>query len=120
MKFNVEVVHIPGKQLVQAVVATRPITGDRLDVIREAISQDASLQTVAHYIQTDWPAEMSDIPHILHKFYAARAHISEAEEFLLYNDRIIIPHSVQKHVVSQIHNGHQGLTKCRRRTNMSV
>ena len=73
MKFNVEAVHVPGKQLivadtlsrnplrecgesdtehkvkayVQGVISTRPITADRLDNIREATSQDVTLQTVA-------------------------------------------------------------------------
>ena len=73
MKFNVEAVHAPGKQLIvadtlscnplrecgesdtehkvkayaQGVISTRPITADRLDNIREATSQDVTLQTVA-------------------------------------------------------------------------
>lgn len=146
MKFNAEAVHVPGKQLVvadtlsrnplqdiclsdrdhdvkayvQAVISTRPITADRLDATREATSQDADLQAVARYVNMGWPAQVTQMPHSLHKFHIARAHLSVAEGLLLYDDRIVVPLSLRKTVLSQIHEGHQGLTKCRRRANMSV
>lgn len=93
---------------IQAVISTRPITSDRLDIIREAIRQDADFQTVARYIKTAWPDELSHVPHILHKFYVFRAHLSEVEDLLLFDDRMIIQLSLQKNVLSQIQEGHQG------------
>lgn len=146
MKFNADAVHVPGKQLVvadtlsrnplpdrdtsdteekvkayvQAVIESRPITGDRLDAIRSATGQDTDLQTVIRYTRAGWPGQLSRIPHTLHEFHAARAHLSVAEGLLLYNDRIVIPRSLRADVLSQLHKGHQGLTKCRRRASMSV
>ena len=137
MKFNVEAVHAPGKQLivadtlscnplrecgesdpeheikayVQGVISTIP-TADKLDNIREATSQDVTLQTVARYTNEGWPVELTHIPHALHKFHAARAHLSEVEGLLLHDDRIVVPSSQQNNVLSQIHQGHQCLTKC--------
>lgn len=90
-KFNVEAVHIPGKQLaaahimshnplqdygvsdtehnvkafVQAGISTRTITGNRLGAIREATSQDADLHTVTRYIIICWPVALSQISHKL-------------------------------------------------------
>jgi transposase InsO family protein len=91
-----------------------------LDNIREATSQDVTLQTVARYTNEGWPVELTHIPYALHKFHAARAHLSEVQGLLLHDDRIVVPSSQQKNVLSQIHQGHQGLTKFRQRANMTV
>lgn len=146
MKFNPEAVHVPGKQLivadtlsrnplqdcivsdtehevkayVQAVLETRPITKDRLNMIREATSNDNILQTVIRYTINGWPSDVSCLPHNLLKYHTARAHLSEVSGLLMHDDRIVIPITMQKTVLSQIHAGHQGLTKCRKRANMSV
>ena len=39
---------------------------------------------------------------------------------LLYGPRIVIPTSLQKEILSKIHEGHQGIQKCRLRANTSV
>ena len=39
---------------------------------------------------------------------------------LLYNNRIIIPTSLQKEVMKRIHEGHQGIERCRMRVRSSV
>uniref|UniRef100_A0A1A8F641 Gypsy retrotransposon integrase-like protein 1 n=1 Tax=Nothobranchius korthausae TaxID=1143690 RepID=A0A1A8F641_9TELE len=146
MKFNAEACHVPGKQLivadtlsrkplpdgggssteevvtayVQAVVESRPITRDRLDAIRQATMQDGDLQTITKYVADGWPEESSHLSHTLQSFHAARAHLSAADGLLLYDDRIVVPELLRKQVLSQIHEGHQGLTKCRLRANLSV
>ncbi len=79
-----------------------------------------NLQTVAQYTTMGWPAESSQITHTLQKIHIARAHLSEVKRLLLYDDWIVIPFLMQKSVLSQIHEGHEGLTKYRRRANMSV
>lgn len=143
MRFNVRAVHVPGKQLIvadtlsrnpitcqgesdtegdvkvfiQAVLSTRPVTDDKLNAIRIATQQDADLQLVSKYIHEGWPSQMT---HTLHGFHTVRAHLSEVEGLLLYEDRIVIPGSQRQDVLRQLHTGHQGLTKCRERANMSV
>lgn len=136
MRFNVKAVHVPGKQLivadtlsrnplrdgtvsdteedvkafVECVVTSRPISAHRLDDIREVTRNDADLQMVIGLIRTDWPKTMAHLPS-LQGFYMARA---------LYQDRIVIPAIQRAEVLQQIHEGHQGLTKCRERAKMSV
>lgn len=146
MRFNVKAVHVPGKQLVvadtlsrnplthqgesdteddvkafvQAVLSTMPISEDRLSAIKEATQDDSDLQSVCKYIHQGWPSQMSQLSHSLHEFHTVRAHLSEVDGLLLYKDRIVIPGSQRHEVLHQLHTGHQGLTKCRERANMSV
>ncbi len=87
MRFNVKAVHVPGKQLVvadtlsrnplthhgesdtecdvtafvQSVLSTKPVSGDRLNVIKKATQQDPDLQSVCKYIRQGWPSQMSQL-----------------------------------------------------------
>ncbi|KAI2648690.1 Transposon Ty3-G Gag-Pol polyprotein [Labeo rohita] len=146
MRFNVKAVHVPGKQLVVAdtlsrnplahhgesdtesdvtvfvltVLSTKAVSGDRLNAIKKVTQQDSDLQLVCKYIRQRWPSQTSQLTNPLHSFHAARAHLSEIDGLLLYEDRIVIPSSQRPEVLHQLHTGHQGLTKCRERANMLV
>lgn len=99
------------KAYVQAVIGTRPITKDRLNAMREATSNDNILQMVIRYTSNGWPSDLSRLPHNLLKYHAARAHLSEVNGLLLHDDRIVVPLSMLKTVLSQIHAGHYKLVK---------
>lgn len=53
-------------------------------------------------------------------YHQYRHDISFANDLLLYENRIIIPGELQKEVLDFIHMGHQGISKCRRRAQISV
>lgn len=105
------------KAYVHSVMATRPVSDERLEMIREATLKDEDLQRVISYIRHCWP---SQVPHMLLGYHAARAHLSEADGLLLYEDRIVIPVLQRMEVLQELHNGHFGLTKSRERAKMSV
>lgn len=145
MRFNLTAVHVPGKQLVvadalsrsplshdtesetdqqvkayvEAVVTNKPVSLDKLGEIREATANDAELQSVTACIRNGWPRGMAGF-HSSAAFHAARHQLSEAEGLVLYHDRIVIPAPLRAKILEQIHEGHQGLTKCRERARMSV
>ena len=39
---------------------------------------------------------------------------------IIYRNRLVIPPVLQSEVLERIHDGHQGIPKCRKRANMSV
>lgn len=71
------------------------------------------------FIQNRWPPKTSQLPS-LHRYYSARAHLSETDGLVLYQDRLVIPAALGLEVLKQLHEGHQGLTRCRARAKMSV
>lgn len=145
LKFNVVAEHVPGKQLiiadalsrspltdssdehtdqdvqayVESVVENAPVSSKKLDKIRSATLEDEELQKIVQFIRNGWPPRTSLFPS-LHGYYSARAHLSETDGLVLYQDRLVIPTALRSEVLKQLHEGHQGLTRCRVRARMSV
>uniref|UniRef100_A0A3P9JYQ5 Gypsy retrotransposon integrase-like protein 1 n=1 Tax=Oryzias latipes TaxID=8090 RepID=A0A3P9JYQ5_ORYLA len=145
MRFNVTAEHVPGKQLVVAdtlsrhplkdssvpqtekqvkayvntIVDSKPIKSNKLEEIREATKEDTDLQKVITFTRTGWPRNMGK-NSTLYRFFAARNHLSESDGLMLYEDRIVIPSALRSGVLDQLHEGHQGLTKCRERAKLTV
>lgn len=105
---------------IQAVLSAKPVSGDRINAIRKATQQGSDLQSVCKYIHQGLSSQTYQLTNTLHRFHAARAYLSDIDGLLLYEDRIVTPGSQRLEVLCQLHTGHQGLTKCRERANMSV
>ncbi|KAK0133586.1 hypothetical protein N1851_030913 [Merluccius polli] len=145
LRFNAVAEHVPGKHLVvadalsrsplrdsgddhtdqevqayvESVVENAPVSSQKLDKIRSATLQDEELQKIVQFIRNRWPPKTSLLPS-LHGYYSARAHLSETDGLVLYQDRLVIPAALRSEVLKQLHEGHQGLTRCRVRARMSV
>ena len=146
MRFNPQAVYVPGKALVIADMLSRspenhhPQDESRADEValylhsieerhtsqaklaelREATALDNELQQVIDMTISGWPVYAKDVPSDLVKFHELRGHLSVSDGLLLFDDRIYVPQSMQKCVLSKLHDGHQGITKCRERARTSV
>ena len=147
-RFDFEIVHVPGKELVIAdalsrspksgpatvaevalcqeaeefvdnVFSSMPATDARLDEIRHHQHGDADLQAVRKYVLEGWP-DSRQIPDSLASYVAVRGTLSVANDLLMCGCRIVIPVSLRSQVLQQIHSGHLGITKCRERAKQSV
>ena len=63
---------------------------------------------------------MEEVPLQVREFFDSRGHLSISDGLLTYNDRIVIPTDMREEILERIHTGHQGITKCRARANLSV
>ncbi|KAK2552902.1 hypothetical protein P5673_025850, partial [Acropora cervicornis] len=106
--------------IVDSVESTRPATDAQLERIREASRHDAQLQKVMDVTLKGWPAGVEDVPYQIREFFDSRGHLSVSDALLTYDDRIVIPASMREEILERIHTGHQGITKCRERANLSV
>ena len=57
---------------------------------------------------------------IAQPYYGARGHLSIHDGLITYDDHLIIPRCLRADVLQKIHEGHQGITKCRERAHQSV
>ena len=145
MRYNATAVYIPGKLLVVAdALSRKPIHGEtstteveveayvntvsqsqpandqHLNKIRWATEEDNTLQLVAKYTLTGWPRRSSDVIPEARPYHHVRHELSMADGMLLRDTRIVIPHVMRPDVLSKIHHGHQGVTKCRERAKQGV
>lgn len=105
---------------VAAVVESIPATPRKLEVIRAATKADGDLQMVLQYIKSGWPDYASDVPAAVREFFPIRNELSEHSGLVTRGTRMVIPHILRADILDRIHDGHQGLSKCRERANTSV
>ncbi|XP_048575394.1 uncharacterized protein K02A2.6-like [Nematostella vectensis] len=56
----------------------------------------------------------------IREYFGIRNELSEVNGKLVFGSRIVIPESMRGYVLDRIHDGHQGVTKCRERERLSV
>ena len=147
MRFSPTVKYVPGKDLVLAdalsrapmpchpldsqlaeeveaymeMVEKKSVGPEGLNQLRKATDEDKTMQSVIAFTRTGWPKYSKELTPELRKFFELQAHLSVTEDgLLLYDDRIYVPRSQQEMVLTKIHEGHQGITKCRERAKSSV
>ena len=95
-----------------------PISRTKLDIIRDANTEDEFISAVTYYTLNGWPKNMYDLPYNLRNL--PHSHFSVADGILLYDDRIVIPRTLRSDMLSRIHEGHQGINKCRELANLYI
>ena len=144
-RFDYVVSHVPGKQLytadtlsrapssaaeepmkLQAVteayvkevaISSLPASSKTLDMYHRAQQDDPVCSTIMQYCQSGWP-------HMVHTdlspFWKVRDYLTVCENLLLYKSRIVIPSSMRRITMEDIHTGHQGVERCCLRARTSV
>lgn len=71
------------------------------------------------YCQTEWPSKQS-MPLQVLPFWKVRGSLSVNNQLLLYNHRIVVPKALIRETIQRLHEGHQGIERCRMRAKSSV
>ena len=131
MRFNPIVEYVPGNQLVIADALSRkplvdavqqnwPVTEDRLIEIRVETSTDPLMKSITDFIANGWPSHESAVPHSIRDYYRERALLSLNDGVVTYKLQIVMPPKMQDDALRQLHESHQGISKCRERTASAI
>ena len=97
-----------------------PATEKRLEEIKILQSKDEACQLITSYLQTEWP-EKEKAPALVRPYLLPmRDDFSIQQGLLMRSSRMVIPPTLRKEILQRIHNGHQGIAKCRERARQSV
>ena len=145
-RFNYTISHVPGKLLYTADTLSRepiqekksnpfeeevetfvssivkssiPATEKRLEMYRAAQKEDRICAQVRGFCKTGWPKRQL-IPSEITPYWNVKDNLTVCDDLLLYNTRIVMPKSLQRETLQQIHAGHLGVAKCKRRMTSSV
>ena len=147
-KFDYTVFHVPGKLLytadalsraptspptpteddslqedaelfVRTVVSSLPASKGRLAEYQKAQLEDYTLTLVREYCHKGWPAKSTVEPEVK-PYWTVQSSLTFGNNLLLYNNRIVVPPALRSQTMRKIHEGHQGIERCRQRAQSSV
>ena len=80
--------------------------------IRQATSNDPTMQTLSKVIQGGWPDTREEVPISARSYWGFRDEIT-LQDGLIF--KVVIPEQMQKHMVRKIHCSYQRPDSCTRR-----
>ena len=100
-------------------VPSIPATPQRLQVYKLAQIEDSECSRIREYCKTQWPGQYS-MESSLTPYWKVRRSFTLCDDLLLYNSRIVALSSLRRKTMLIIHEGHQGVERCRSRHRISV
>ena len=104
---------------VASVITGLPASDSRLQQIIEAQEEDPVCRQIKTYCSEGWPDKHS-VNDTLKPYWSTRGELNVVQNILLKGTRIVIPSSIQLEILDKIHEGQQGIAKCRERAKSSV
>ncbi|XP_060085463.1 uncharacterized protein K02A2.6-like [Ylistrum balloti] len=104
---------------VSQVIAQLPATSGRLSQIQDQQQKDPTCSEIISYRLHGWP-DRRTLSKSANLFWPMASELTVQQGLLMRNSRLVIPMALRREILSQIHEGHQGIVKCRRRASESV
>ena len=105
---NIEIAAIRDSQLIT------------LEQIKMAAEGDSAYQNLNNIITTGFPTSRSQLEPQLREYWEVRDRLSSSHGLILMNNRIVIPYSLRKQILNNLHAAHQGQTSMSARANQTV
>ena len=105
---------------VNLITSNIPVSSTEIDLLHDETSQDPTLILLKHYIHMGWPSDCRILPQELHMFWNYREDLSMENGLVTKGARVLIPSTLRKKVLEQIHDGHLGIEKCMLKARESV
>ena len=147
MRYDFTISHIPGKDLtiadtlsrapvggpqpedleleqetdayVHYIMQSLPASDRRLQEIKDHLRDDETSRLVMSYCQDGWPPR-KQLKGPVRQFWKVASQLSVEDGLLMRGSRLVIPLPLQSDILGRLHEGHQGIVKCRERARESV
>ena len=87
------------------------VSSTEIELTHGETSKDPTLRLLRHYIHMGWPSDCRMLPKKLHTFWNYREDLS-MEDGLITKGARLLPSTLRKKLLEQIHKGHLGIEKC--------
>ena len=104
---------------IASVTSALPARKQQLEAYCRGQVQDAVSAKLQDYCKNGW-LRKHQLELALQPYWSTRGSITQHEDLLLYNGRIMVPAALQKETMDKVHAGHQGIEWCRLRVKYSV
>ena len=96
---------------VNLITSNIPVSSTEIELICEETSKDPTLTLLRHYIHMGWPIDHRMLPQELHRFWNYREDLSMENGLITKGARLLIPSTLRRKVLEQIHEGTFGYLK---------
>ena len=104
---------------VHSIINQLPVSELKLSQLQRETRTDPVLQLLKQYTISGWFSK-ENIDSAVKPYYAHRHEIVYNYDLLLKGQQIIIPNSMRREIRDLIHQGHQGIQKCKNRARQAV
>ena len=104
---------------VHSIINQLPVSQSKLSQLQRETAIDPVLQTLKQYTVNGWPSD-DIIDMSVKPFYSQRHEIVYNHDLLLKGQQIIVPKSMRPEIRTLLHQGHQGIEKCKSRARQAV
>ena len=105
---------------INMVTANIPYSSNELDNIHKETRKESTHTILKHYINMGWPCERKMVPQELHLYWNFQEDLSVRDGLVTKGSRLLIPSTLHRKVLEQIHEEHQGMEKCMLKARESV
>ena len=105
---------------VNLITSNIPVSSTEIELICEESSKDPTLTLLRHHIHMGWPVNHRMLPQELHTFWNYREDLSMENRLITKGARLLIPSTLRRKALEQIHEGHLGIEKCMLKARDSV
>ena len=107
------------EMFVNTITTNLPATPQYLIKIARWQDEDETCSQVKQFCQKGWPKQQR-VPDSLKGYHSVSAELSVYNDLLMRGSRIVIPPTLRQDMLERLHEGHQGITKCRLRAKQSM
>ena len=96
-----------------------PATDQRMEQLKKHQLEDEVCREVTKHVKAGWPLK-ENLKDIVQQYWQHQAELTIVNGLLMYGSRVVIPSALRQDILEKLHEGHQGITKYRRRAIDSV
>ena len=96
---------------VNLIMSNIPVSSTGIELIHEETPKDPTLTLLRHHTHMRWPVDCRMLPQELHTFWNYREDLSMENGLITKGARLLIPSTLRRKVLEQIHDGHLGIEK---------
>ena len=100
------------EKFLQGVTATLPVAPDHLNSYCTAQAEDSICSKLIEYCKSGWPAQ-NQLPREMKEYWRYRGELTLSGNPLFFQSRIVVPTAIRQMTLEKIHEGHEGIQRCR-------
>jgi len=88
--------------------------------LRRCAANDEEYQQLLNTILSGFPDHRSQLPEPIQHYWHVREHLTVDDNLIVHGCRLLIPTSMRKQVLSELHDSHQGAVHAKKNAHLTV